>query len=131
MSANPSTGAPGVLVVDDNQAILPWLEVGLLGCGFQVWASLDPEEALRLFAEHRAGIGAVVLDVVMPGCCGPELLARLRMIAPALPAVFISGYLTVELPAGANAPLLPKPFRLPDLVGLIRQEVSRRSATRA
>src|SRR5262249_40432136 len=128
MSAHPSTGAPGVLVVDDDQAILQSLEVGLRASGFQVWASLDPEEALRLVAEHRASIDGGVLEVVMPGCGGPELLVRLRAIAPVLPAVLISGYLAVELPAGAGAPLLPKPFRLPDLVGLIRQEISRLGA---
>ena len=72
------------------------------------------DDAERVFAEHSATIDLVVSDVVMPGCGGPELVARLRIQAPAVRVLYMSGY--TEQSAARNAgidrgaPFIEKPF---------------------
>ncbi len=55
----------------------------------------------------------VVTDVVMPRMGGIELARRLRLLKPALPILFVTGYVerTETLhDTGAGIPVLLKPF---------------------
>jgi DNA-binding NtrC family response regulator len=65
-----------------------------------------------------------VLDLTMPRLNGIEALAEIRLIAPAVPVVVMSGYSSEELAdrfAGtALIGIIQKPFRADQLVDLIR-----------
>ncbi len=81
---------PGVLVVDDNDADREYLEHGLRESGFEVWSCPYGREAAALLLEHGHAIDVVLLDVVMQGREGPEMLAELRAIDPQIRFGFLT-----------------------------------------
>ena len=103
-----------VLVVDDNQANVQLLAEVLKG-DYKLSVALDGESALKTVAASQPDI--VLLDIVMPGLDGYEVLRRLRA-DPAtrdLPVMFLSSLEEVASKAkgfelGAND-YLTKPFR--------------------
>ena len=67
---------PLLLVVDDEAGILRLMKLELSGQGFRVVTAADGEEAVRLAEEHRPD--AILLDVMLPGPLGLEVMRRLR-----------------------------------------------------
>lgn len=67
---------PLLLVVDDEAGVLRLMKLELTAQGFRVITAADGEEALRLAEEQRPD--AVVLDIMMPGISGLEVMRRLR-----------------------------------------------------
>jgi two-component system KDP operon response regulator KdpE len=68
-----------VLIVDDDQTLIQFLEDYLSGEGFDVVSADRGQKALRIFFDERPDI--VVLDVMMPGMDGWEVCARIRELA--------------------------------------------------
>ena len=70
-----------VLVVDDeaNMALLlhEWLEEE----GYEVYSATDGWQGLRLFFEHRPALS--IIDLLMPGMDGFELIGRIREVSEA------------------------------------------------
>ncbi len=71
-----STGRKMVLVVDDDQDTLDYLSVLLLDNGYDVRAA--PDEATALLQLEEFPADTVVMDVMMPGRSGLDLLVKLR-----------------------------------------------------
>ena len=67
---------PLVLAVDDEAGILRLIKLELSAQGFRVIAAGEGEEALRLIEEQRPDI--VLLDILMPGMTGLEVLRAIR-----------------------------------------------------
>jgi DNA-binding NtrC family response regulator len=71
----------------------------------------------------------VVTDVIMPGCCGPELLSRLQVQAPSLRVLYMSGY--TEQAAAEKAgidrglPFAQKPFTAVELLRQVHGALDR------
>ena len=65
-----------VLIVDDNADTLTLLERYLAGSRYHFWGTSNPQEVLTLAEELSPDI--IVLDVMLPGIDGWELLGRLR-----------------------------------------------------
>ncbi|MDB5737074.1 MAG: integral rane sensor hybrid histidine kinase [Sphingomonas bacterium] len=88
--APTSSGEPILVVEDDPRvraatvAALEELDYRPIPCG-------DAEEALATLAT-RADIRLIVTDVVMPGMTGPELVAEVRTLYPAIGVLFVTGY---------------------------------------
>ena len=70
------TEQPLVLAVDDEPSILRLLKLELTAQDFRVITAGDAEEGLRLFEEQRPDIA--LLDVIMPGVTGLEMMRKLR-----------------------------------------------------
>lgn len=68
-----------ILLVDDDNTLLHFLEEYLLKEGYDVVAADRGHKALRLFYSEQPDL--VVLDVMMPGMDGWELCARIRELA--------------------------------------------------
>jgi DNA-binding NtrC family response regulator len=94
------TGLTGhILVVDDERNIRRTLRMVLEGEGATVHEAATGEEALSALDEGRAPIQVVIMDVMMPGLSGLEVLERLSVQGagrPAIPVVLISGHATVD-----------------------------------
>lgn len=71
-----STGRKMVLVVDDDQDTLDYLSVLLLDNGYDVRVAPDEPTALLQLEEFPAD--TVIMDVMMPGKSGLDLLVKLR-----------------------------------------------------
>lgn len=69
-------GQFGVLVVDDNLDTLQLFERYLAGSIFRFWGTADPSKVFEIAQAEKPA--AIVLDVMMPGIDGWELLGRLR-----------------------------------------------------
>jgi len=120
--------APGILIVDDEAFVRNLLANGLRAHGFMVWLAAGGDEAMELYQRHSDQISLVLLDVRMPGLDGPQTLARLQRIKPAIRCCFMSGYTgkyaPEELLALGAERILEKPFDLGKLVLLLRQLVA-------
>lgn len=65
-----------ILAVDDEPAVLRLITYGLRDHGFRIMSTTDPAEALEICETQRPDL--VLLDIMMPGVNGLELLTRLR-----------------------------------------------------
>ena len=83
-----------VLVVDDERNIRRTLDMILSGEGYTVICEEEGEAALKTAKEHS--VDAVLLDIVMPGLSGIEVLKALRQERPEAAVIMISGHGTVQ-----------------------------------
>jgi len=125
-SPPPSATARGtVLVCDDELNIRELIATVLEGDGFRVVRARDGTEGVAAFAREPGGFVLAVVDLLMPGLGGHEVVRRVRQLRPGLPAVLVSGFADRELPADVRASgpttLLPKPFRLEQLSAVVGQ----------
>lgn len=119
---------PRLLVVDDDDPLRHAVTSYLEGSGFDVAQAASAKEAYDMMVEDTPEL--VVLDVMMPGTDGLELLRQVRGTAQlrTLPVVLltargftrdrISGY-----EAGCNA-YITKPFDADELVAVVRSALA-------
>ncbi|WKD58726.1 response regulator transcription factor [Corynebacterium caspium] len=117
-----NTSQVKVLVVDDEPNIVDLLDVGLKFQGFEVRTAGNGEEALRVAKEFRPD--AFILDVMMPGISGFELLPLLREAGLEGPVLFLTAKDAVEnrihgLTIGADD-YVTKPFSLEEVITRLR-----------
>ena len=87
--------SPLIQLIDDDAAVRDSLAllIGTVGLRVQTWA--DPQEFMRSF--DRQSIGAIVLDVRMPGISGLTVLDTLVAQGVDQPVIMLTGHGTVEL----------------------------------
>ena len=143
LAPNPPWGpSPGrstgrVLVVEDDEELLSALDRHLREEGFAVEVARDGEEALSLLMRRGCGsgerdIGAVVLDLLLPGLNGREVCFRLRAAGCWVPVLMATAFGELEdrlqgFEDGADDYLV-KPFSLAELVLRLRALLRRASA---
>src|SRR5947209_15412565 len=117
--------AEKILVIEDEPGIVDFLERGLKAHGFDV--SSAPDGVLGTERALAGGIDLVVLDMMLPGRSGLEVLAALRGADPTLPVIALTARGEIEdrvagLDAGA-VDYLTKPFSLSELAARIRAQL--------
>ena len=113
-----------ILAVDDDPITLKIVSKTLTGVGYDVFTARDGQEALAQVESVRPDL--IILDVMLPGLDGYEVLRRLkaRTDAPLLPVLMLTADDTVEgkikaFTAGA-ADYLAKPFDAAELVARVK-----------
>ena len=112
-----------VLVVDDDKFLVELISANLEAAGFEVLKAYDGEEALRKALSERPDL--VVLDVIMPGKDGWEVLEELRARpetrrTPVVLLTVLKGREHIVKGWGKGADFyLPKPFDPEDLVEVV------------
>ena len=104
-----------ILLVEDEQAILKILTIRLRVSGYDVITALNGEEGLKLVDSARPDI--VLLDIIMPGIDGLQVLEKLRAHSD-MPVIAFSARpenAQRAISLGAND-FLAKPFDVDDLV---------------
>ena len=120
--------APTILVADDEEMVLKFIEIVLRREGFRVLAASGGAEALQLCGKGAEQVDLAVLDIMMPEMDGPRLCRELRETYPNLRVLFISGYNEAELTrrfGPESLDLLKKPFTSADLVKRVKQILGR------
>jgi DNA-binding response OmpR family regulator len=83
-----------VLLVDDGDMTRRFYADLLTEHGYDVAAAASGPAALALLASHPVEV--VVLDIVMPGMSGLEVLQRLQAERPGLPVIILTGHPTSQ-----------------------------------
>lgn len=117
-----------ILVVDDEPAIRDFVQSFLEDEGYSVSIGRDGAEALRRIETQRPDL--VLMDVMMPGLNGREVVRRLHEhpTHSAIPVILMSA--ASQWDEGVDGPIqfLRKPFDLDRLHGMISATLRQRSA---
>ena len=117
-----------ILIIEDDREIANLLSVYLSKNGYETNAKYDGVGGLNELKAHTADYGMVLLDMMLPGFSGDELLPKFRAVTD-IPVIVISAVSALDsrlgmMRAGADDYII-KPFELPDV--LVRIEaVARR-----
>jgi DNA-binding response OmpR family regulator len=111
-----------ILVVEDEGKVLRSLERGLRAEGYDVGAAATGEEGFRQAAAQP--FDCIVLDLLLPGRDGLQVLADLRRMGSKVPVLILTARDAVEdrvigLDAGADDYLV-KPFAFAELLARLR-----------
>ncbi len=119
-----------ILIIDDSEDIRSTLVEILTSDGHAPLAACDGPEGLGMLSDDDDGDGfdLVLLDVVMPGMRGDEVLAHIRHSHPGLPVIFMSASGRDKIPDGADGILL-KPFSLDGLTAIVARFCGAEGAT--
>jgi CheY-like chemotaxis protein len=123
--APPAGRGEQVLLVDDEQALLEMMRGILEANQYKVLCAKDGGEALALFQMHQREIKVVVTDLMMPVMDGPTLISAVKLAAPEVRIVCVSGLSSeaklAELNRADVNALLRKPFTAEDLLVTLRE----------
>lgn len=117
-----STKKGTILVVEDEEKIARVLELELEYEGYSVTKVIDGFEALEAF--RTGSWDLILLDVMLPGLSGIEILRRIRKDDLLTPVILLTAKSSVEdkvsgLDLGAND-YITKPFQIEELLARIR-----------
>ncbi len=118
---NEQRGAGRVLIVDDEPGIVGFVSRFLSAEGYAVDEADNGVDGLAMAVEHA--YDTILLDLVLPGLGGREVLRRLREKNPSQPVVVISSTADRALREDCvrrGATLLSKPFTLSELLAVTR-----------
>jgi two-component system response regulator AtoC len=115
--------ANSILVLDDEALTLRTISRALRDEGFEVFLATSGEEALETFAREHPAL--CLMDVVLPGIDGIEVLRQIKRQSPGTIVVMMSAYHMVDRAVEAMklgaCDYLTKPFHLADMVNTIRR----------
>ena len=120
-----NTGGPLVLVVDDDDQLREIIRVNLESAGYSVAEAANAENALRAIEGKVPDL--VLLDVVMPGIDGWQLLQRMQERHGSIPVIMFSGQVdeqsVAEVARRGAQDFVGKPFDPRQLIDRARQLV--------
>ena len=121
-----------ILVVDDERQIRRSLQVNLETKGYAVETAENGEEAITAFQNRRPDI--IILDLVMPGIEGVEVVRRLRA-SSSVPIIVLSAmgeerHKVEALETGADD-YITKPFGMEELLARIKSLLRRAAGARS
>ena len=116
-----------ILVADDTKSIRSTLRILLEEDGHEVRVATNGEEALAECAKRRPDM--LLLDIMMPGKNGYQVLKQIRRGDPSLPVIFLSAKgspadVSLGLDLGSDD-YLPKPFDGEVLLSRVRAVLRR------
>ena len=79
-----------VLLVDDEEEFVSTLAERLELRGFQPFVAYSGESALEVFAEKKFHV--VLLDLMMPGIGGLDVLKKMKSVSPDIPVILLTGH---------------------------------------
>ena len=126
-SAGGGGVGPVVLIVDDDERMREYVRVNLEMEGYTVREAGDGEEGLQVLEESTPDL--VLLDVMMPGVDGWEMLRRVqeRHGVGTIPVIMFSGKVDDEALKRATSRgaqgFIGKPFNPQDLIDSTKQLV--------
>jgi DNA-binding response OmpR family regulator len=111
-----------ILIVEDEERIVSFLQKGLRANGYTTMAVSDGRDAADVARDEDFDL--VILDLGLPGLDGREVLRRMRSRGERLPVIVLTASDTVEdtvagLEGGADD-YVTKPFRFEELLARIR-----------
>jgi DNA-binding NtrC family response regulator len=116
-----------LVVIDDDPANIKFVRFILANEGLEIHAATDPLSGMDLI--HRTRPQIVLLDLVMPGVHGMEVLQKILEFDPGIDVILMTGYYSTESAVEAiqkgAADYFPKPFspeKLRERIGQIKED---------
>ncbi len=124
-SATIYRGEETVLLVDDEDVILETAGEILKTLGYRVFVAKDGCQSIDLYVSKMHEIDVVVLDMVMPGKGGHQVIRELQRINPDVKVLLATGYgldgeTTAVLERGCQG-FIQKPFTVETLSRKLRE----------
>ena len=120
----PSGGSETILLVEDDEGLREMMATSLGTAGYEVLETGKPQAALELVAKYHGPVHLLLSDIVMPQTSGVQLFKLLKVSAPDLKVIFISGYAADVLgphdPLPPGAVFIEKPFGRDSLLSTVR-----------
>ena len=120
-----------ILIVDDEEVLQDVLTDLLQKEGFETINARTGEEGLQIL--EREEVDLVLLDLMLPGISGQDVLKRIRVEDPDQVVVVITAFSSIE---GAIEAMregafhyIPKPFKNEEVLLTVRQGLKQRSLT--
>lgn len=114
---------PKILVVDDSESVLAFLESALRRESYEVLSTLSGAEALEILRKERVDL--VITDIYMPPPDGLEIMSMVRSMKLKVPFIAISSYSSplnmFAAARGLGAQMrMKKPFSSQDLIAAVQ-----------
>ncbi|MFH1217758.1 MAG: PAS domain S-box protein [Pseudomonadota bacterium] len=117
-------GRETILLVEDDLEVLQVLAASLSEAGYHVLTAGDGNAALTIFEERKGEIDLLATDLIMPVMGGKVLSKMIRLHAPWLPILYMTGHSfdidTDELKNISDTMLMQKPFSLEQFSRTVR-----------
>ena len=115
-----------ILLVDDELTVCHSIRRALVREEYDIDIALSGEEALRM--EERKIYDVMIVDLMMPGISGLDLLKSIKAKTPSAQVIMVTGYPTMKntlqaMQIGAFD-FLPKPFLPSDLRSLVAKALA-------
>ncbi len=118
-----------ILVIDDELGMRVGCQRALQSAGYQVDTAESGEQGLQIL--QSTSVDLVLLDMMMPGIGGSEMLEKIGALDPNLVCIVITGYATVELAVQAIKKgaydFIAKPFDSDTLLLTVEQGMEKRA----
>ncbi|MBM3120173.1 MAG: response regulator [Chloroflexi bacterium] len=114
-----------ILLVDDDRLLREVIGEFLTSNGYKVDLAEDAEQALAVFTPGR--YKAALIDIVMPGMDGLELMKEILKQDEDIFCLIMTGYPTIDLAYKAMVPgvsdYIIKPFQLLELLNILQKNI--------
>ena len=123
---------PKILIVEDNEGIVSFLKSELELEDFETCVALDGRSALEIFSDEKPDL--VLLDIMLPGLSGIEVLRRIRKHDEDTPVILVTARDgTDDKVTGLNLgsdDYITKPFKIEELLARINAVLRRAEKVR-
>jgi PAS domain S-box-containing protein len=116
-------GNETILVVEDEQDVLNFLEKTLTSLGYKIMTASNGLDAFNIFENKSEKIDLVITDIIMPNINGKSLYKKITQMNKNIKVIFISGNID-EIEKNSdldNIKILHKPFTIINLSKVIRE----------
>lgn len=128
----PLPAGSTILLVEDNDELRLSTGVVLRAFGYTVHLAESAEKALQIYAELAPAIDIAIVDVIMPGMDGKQLVDELKLKRPELNVLFVSSYTDDRISergiTSQEVDFLSKPFTVSELASKVAAILARSQA---
>jgi PAS domain S-box-containing protein len=114
-----------ILMVDDEPMILHSAAEVLTMLGYKVYQAASGQEAVAIYLQKKDCIDLVILDMILPGMNGSQVLKMLKEANPDVKVILTSGYgidgeVRKVMDSGCRI-FIQKPYRFPEFSSIVHQ----------
>ncbi len=115
---------PKILIIDDDVRISTLLEETLINEGYEVHKAFSGTEALFVLSQNKPDL--ILLDLMLPGLSGEELLPQIKDIPVIVVSAKIDTADKVGLLLGGAVDYITKPFDIDELLARVTVQLRNR-----
>jgi CheY-like chemotaxis protein len=119
MEALTNTGLKNILLVDDEEQLMLFIQKLLTREGYNVFLAYNGKEAIDIYKSNRNSIDLILMDIVMPVMSGVEACNELLALDPNIPIILMSAYPKDSFECFDHMHFIQKPMHPTDLFTFI------------